>query len=133
MRGPGHESCFSACLVLAFLLIHFKNKIGDNVDEVMVLIRYPRTRAELFSTLCLFSLHDIDRGFSTSFPFLFQSLVDSCGPRRPQGYPPDCLTCEVEIGNEEYDDCSHDSEFIEPYLENLRTWKNVSNLSCFVK
>ena len=29
-----------------------------------------------------------------------ESLVDSCGSRRPQGYPPQCLKCEVETENE---------------------------------
>ncbi len=60
--------------------------------------------------------------------FLFQSLVDSCGSRRPQGYPPDCLSCEVEIGNEDYNDCPFDSEFRQAYLQNYSDWSNVSKL-----
>ena len=55
-----------------------------------------------------------------------QSFVESCGSTRPQGYPPDCLSCEVEIGNEDYNDCPFDSEYRETYSQKYSDYLNVS-------
>ena len=55
-----------------------------------------------------------------------QCFVHSHGSRRPEGYPPDCLMCEVEIDNEDHNDCPFDSEYRELYLDKYMKWENVS-------
>ena len=59
--------------------------------------------------------------------FFWQSLVQSCRSRRPQGYPPECLKCEVEIGNEKHKECPFDSEFCQRYWKERGDWEIVSN------
>ena len=35
--------------------------------------------------------------------------------------------CEIEIDNDEHNDCPDDSEYREPYLENHDKWRRVSS------
>ena len=65
--------------------------------------------------------------------FFLQSLVDLCRSKRPQGYPPECLKCEVEIGNEEHNRCPFDSEYGQSYRKNHDFWRNVSNWNFVVQ
>ncbi|CAB3981507.1 serine threonine- kinase drkD [Paramuricea clavata] len=54
-----------------------------------------------------------------------ESLVDSCGSRRPQGYPSECLSCVVEIDKDECDQCPEllGSELFQTYCQRHDEWR----------
>ena len=83
----------------------------------------PRVR----SFIALFSW--VARGFSNLSFFNWQSSEGFFKTRvRPQGFPPECLLCEVEVGNKEYNDVPKEWVYEQKYREYYGHFRQVRRM-----
>ena len=101
--------------ILSHRKVHILNLITTTYE--------PRVR----SFIALFSC--VVRGFSNLSFFNWQSSGGFFKTRvRPQGFPPECLLCEVEVGNKEYNDVPREWVYEQKYREYYGHFRQVRGI-----
>ena len=105
------------------LVVYKKVQIFNLITAVIISTYSPRVR----SFIALFSY--VARGFCNLSFFNSQSSEGFFKTRvRPQGFPPQCLLCEVEVGNKEYNDVPKEWVYELKYREYYGHFRQVREI-----